>query len=202
MLQDWVFWIDFSKIETCLIVGDIDRTSRMWPSLQHLEVDLLVSGVEEMKKMEGTSKVDCVYFHYTPISPSVNSQIFHATDSLLEADGLIIYWEVNQTIIGRFINKVFGLKRAVFNGLSQHDSQKILKNAELRKIEELVVYPSAVFPKVIAKTSIIFRKFSEWSENSKRNYILSKLLKNKLLSRLIYFYWPVKLVVLRKNNMS
>ena len=202
MLQDWVFWIDFSKIKTCLFVGDIDQTNRIWPSLQHLDVELSVSGYDEVKKKKGTSKVDCIYFHHTPIFPSVNNQILHATYSFLEADGLIIYWEVNQTIIGRFINKVFGLKRAVFNGLSQHDSQKILKNAELRKIEELVVYPSAAFPKVIAKTSIIFRKFSEWSENSKRNYILSKLLKNKSLSRLIYFYWPVKLVVLQKNNMS
>jgi len=199
MLQDWVFWIDFSKIKTCLFVGDIDRTNRMWPSLQHLDVELSVSGYDEVKKKKGTSKVDCIYFHHTPIIPSVNNQILHATYSFLEADGLIIYWEVNQTIIGRVINKVFGLKNAPLNGLSREESKNIIQNNRLVRINELVVYPSATLPKVIAKSKIIFSKFSEWSESSKRNRLLSQLLKIKPLSRLVYLYWPVKLVVLQKN---
>lgn len=202
MLQDWVFWIDFSKIRKCLLVGDINHRNRMWPSLQHLDVDLSVSGIEDLKEMDGTSKVDCIYFHYTPISPFVTSQIFHATASLLEPDGLIIYWEINQTIIGRFVNQIFGLKNTVMNGLSRLKSQEIIQNNRFIRINELVVFPSAPLPKVIAKSEIVFSKFSEWSESSKRNSVLSQLLKVKLLSRLVYLYWPVKLVVLKKISKS
>ena len=199
MLQDWVFWIDFSKVETCLLLGSTDKTNNIWPSIQNTKADISILEIDSLKNLKGITKVDCIYFHYEPVSPFIDEYIIHVKDTLLDSNGIMIYWEVNRSIVGRFISKVFGLKNDKLNGISSRESRNITQNNDLRKIDELVVYPSAILPKVIAKTNIIFTKFSNWSESSKRNSVLSHLLKIKVLSWLVYFYWPVKLVVLQKN---